>query len=279
MRSMPTTLRALVLACLAMVAIGAGDAAAPQPVRVKDVSWCRLDDGRPAMLVRFVVDREWHMYWMNPGDSGAPPTAKAALPDGWRLGAPIWPRPRVQRTDGETLYVHEGEWGWLLPVEGPEPRAVPDAPIELSLSWMVCKTSCTVGKASVRVPPPAGTLMAPPESVGGSPFPLALGPDDSCTVSRERLRIRCRARGRMSASFIQASDPGVGTEAEGAPVAVPVQDGFANLDLGLSVRPQDAQGKELGVSGLLLLGDRPNDPCVWIRRNIPESGSAGMQQP
>jgi DsbC/DsbD-like thiol-disulfide interchange protein len=279
MRGMIHPFRTVALACLALLALGAATDPAPQPVRVRDVSWCRLDDGRPAMLVRFVVQHEWHMYWMNPGDSGAPPTAKATLPEGWRLGTPIWPRPRVQRTDGETLFVHEGEWGWLLPVEGPQPRAVPDAPIELSLSWMVCRTSCTVGKNSIRVPPPAGTLVAPPESVGGAPFPLALGPDDSCTVSRDRLRIRCRARGRMSASFIQASDPGVSTEADGAPVSVPVQDGMANLDLSLSVRPQDAPGKELGVSGLLLLGDRPGDPCVWVRRNIPESVHPAPQQP
>jgi DsbC/DsbD-like thiol-disulfide interchange protein len=276
---MIASLRALALASLVLLAVGAGTNPAPHPVRVKDVSWCRLADGRAAMLVRFAVQREWHMYWMNPGDSGAPPTAKAALPAGWRLGAPIWPRPRVRRTVGETLFVHEGEWAWLLPVEGPQPRAVPDLPIELSLSWMVCKTSCTVGKVSVRVLPPAGTLAAPPESVGGSPFPLDLGPEDSCSVSRDRLRIRCRARGRMSASFIQAADPGVSTGAEEAPVSVPVQDGVANVDLPLSVRPQDAQGKELGVSGLLLLGDRPGDPCVWIRRIIPDSGLASPQQP
>jgi hypothetical protein len=83
----------------------------------------------------------------------------------------------------------------------------------------------------------------------------------------------------MSACFIQAADPGVSIEADGAPVSVPVKDGVANLDLSLSVRPQDAQGKELGVSGLLLLGDRPNDPCVWIRRNIPDSGPVAPQQP
>lgn len=279
MRDMIHALRTVALACVALLALGAATDPASQPVRVRDVSWCRLDDGRPALLVRFVVQHEWHMYWMNPGDSGAPPTAKATLPEGWRLGAPIWPRPRVQRTDGETLFVHEGEWGWLLPVEGPQPRAVPDAPIELSLSWMVCRTSCTVGKASIRVPPPVGTLVAPPESVGGSSFPLALGPDDACTVTRERLRIRCRARGRMSAMFIQASDPGVSTEADGAPVSVPVQDGMAKLDLGLLLHPQDAPGKELAVSGLLLLGDRPGDPCVWVRRNIPESVLPATQQP
>lgn len=269
MHAMNTLVRCGVATLFVLLALGADGDSAPKPVRVKDVSWCRLEDGRPAMLVRFAVDRGWHMYWMNPGDSGAPPTAKATLPEGWRLGAPIWPRPRVQRTDGETLYVHEGEWGWLLPVEGPQPRATPDAPIELALSWMVCRTNCMVGKDSVRVPPPVGTLAPAPESVGGASFPTSMGPDDLCEVSRDRLHVRCRARGRMSASFIQAVDPGVSASPEGTPVPVPVKDGTAEAELPLTVRPQDADGKELGVSGLLLLGDLPGDPCVWIRRKLP----------
>jgi DsbC/DsbD-like thiol-disulfide interchange protein len=278
------TLLCLAVAALSVHAVEAtrGDADA-QPVRVKDVSWCRLDDGRPAMLVRFAVDHDWHMYWTNPGDSGAPPTAKATLPEGWRLGSPIWPRPRVQRTDGETVYVHEGEWGWLLPVEGPQPRAMPERPIDLSLSWMACRRNCVVGRASVRVPPPVGTVAARPESVGGSPFPVEPQAEDAVTVAPDRLRIRCRARGRMSASFIQATNPGVAATEDGAPVAVPIRDGIAEAELPLVVRPQDADGKELAISGLLLLGDRPTDPCVWIRRAIPAavqtSAPASAQQP
>ena len=277
MHAMTTLLRSLAAACLALLAAGAEPA--PAPVRVKDVSWCRLDDGRAAMLVRFAVERGWHMYWMNPGDSGAPPTAKAALPEGWRLGVPIWPRPRVQRTDGETLFVHEGEWGWLLPVEGPVARAAPEHPFELSLSWMVCRTNCVVGKATVRVTPPPGTLAPRPESVGGSPFPLALGAEDVCAATRDRLRLRCSARGRMSAMFIQAVDPGVTASVEGEPLPVPVKDGVAEADLPLVAQPQDAAGKELAISGVLLLGDLPSDPCVWIRRNVPAAATQPAGQP
>jgi thiol:disulfide interchange protein DsbD len=279
MRTMTSLARIALGALLALVTLGAGTDPAPNPVRVRNVSWCRLQDGRAAMLVRFIVDRGWHMYWMNPGDNGAPPTAKAELPEGWRLGAPIWPRPRVQRTDGETVYIHEGEWGWLLPVEGPQARATPDVPIELSLHWMACRTNCVVGKASVRVAPPAGTIAPAPESVGDSPFPLQLGPEDACSVTSDRLRIRCRARGRMSARFVQAVDPGVSAGDEGQPNPVPVKEGVAEVELPLVVRPQDANGKELGVSGVLLLGDLPGDPCVWIQRKLAGEMPPPSQQP
>jgi hypothetical protein len=35
----------------------------------------------------------WHTYWLNPGDSGEPPTIDWALPAGWRAGPIVWPLP------------------------------------------------------------------------------------------------------------------------------------------------------------------------------------------
>ena len=242
-------------------------------VRVEGVSWQRLADGRPALLVRFEVKPEWHMYWMNPGDSGAPPTAKADLPEGWRLGEPIWPRPRVQETDGETLFVHEGKWGWLVPVEGPTARALPDFPIELKLRWMVCRLNCTVGSTQVRVPVAVGEPSPPPVEVGGASFPLALSGDDRVAVEGGTLRVDCGARGKVSARFVQATDPGVSI-GERNPLPAAVTEGRAKLEAPLALKPQDALGKTLAVSGLLLLGDRPGDPCVWIHRGVPQSPPA-----
>lgn len=248
----------------------------PHPVRVAKVDWCRMPEGwgeGAALLVRFEVERHWHMYWMNPGESGAPPVARASLPAGWRLGQPIWPRPHLQQTDGEVLFVHEGTWGWIVPVESDQAGAVPDFPVQLDLNWMVCKQSCTVGKTSVRVPAPVGTLPPCPPEVGGSPFPLRPGAGDEASVQDERLRLRCQARGRMSARFIQATDPGVQL-AEGSPAQVPVKEGVATLDAPLRVRAQDADGHALAVRGLLLLGDRPADPCLWIERKLPADANA-----
>jgi len=244
---------------------------APEPVRVVEANWCRMPEGLgggAAILVRFEVAREWHMYWMNPGDSGAPPRARATLPEGWRLGSPVWPRPRLQQTDGESIFIHEGTWGWLVPVQGKDAAASPDFPVTLAVEWMACRQTCMVGKATVRVPPPSGTLPACPTEVGGSPFPSPPDAGDEVSVRDGRLRMRLRAHGCMSARFVQATDPGVQLDA-GNPVDVPVQEGMATLDTPLLVRPQDADGHALAIRGLLLLGDRPRDPCVWIERKLP----------
>lgn len=262
---------------LALSLAPVGDDQGGEAVRVEGVAWHRLADGRPALLVRFEVKPEWHMYWMNPGDSGAPPVAKAELPEGWRLGEPIWPRPRVQQTDGETLLVHEGRWGWLVPVEGKTARALPDFPIDLKLRWMACRLQCVTGGTQVRVPPAVGEPSPPPE-VAGSSFPVACDAEDRVAVEARTLRIDCGARGRMSASFVQATDPGVSI-GERNPLPVPVAEGRARLEAPLAVRPQDSMGKPLAVRGLLMLGDRPGDPCIWIRRELADSRPAASSAP
>ena len=198
MRAM-RTIATLVFALASLLSLAGGDAA-PEPVQVLGVSWQRLADGRAALLVRFDVQRDWHMYWMNPGDSGGPPTVNAALPDGWKLGEPIWPRPVVQRLNGETLFVHEGEWGWLVPIEGASTRALPEFAIELRLSWMACKQACVVGRKTVKVEAPVGEPSPAPTHVGGSAFPLE-------PVSGEPASVQGRDRKstRLNSSHVSES--------------------------------------------------------------------------
>ena len=276
MRAMPAIV-SLLIAIAWLLPLAAGDAA-PEPVQVLDVSWQRLADGRAAMLVRFEVQRDWHMYWTNPGDSGAPPTAKATLPQGWKLGEPIWPRPVVQRLNGDTLFVHEGQWGWLVPIEGVAARAVPDFEIELRLSWMACKQACVVGRRTVKVSAPVGEPSPAPAQVGGNAFPVELVSGERATVEARTLRLNCDARGMASASFLQATDPGVSV-GERNPVPTTVRDGRVSLVQSLDVRPQDSLGKPLAVNGLLLLGEGRGDPCVWIHASVPQSATKPVVAP
>src|SRR5437016_12511754 len=43
--------------------------------------------------VHFVLERGWHIYWTNPGDSGQPPVFKWQMPAGFNVGEIMWPRP------------------------------------------------------------------------------------------------------------------------------------------------------------------------------------------
>src|SRR5580700_11278431 len=44
--------------------------------------------------LHFQLEKGWHIYWINPGDSGEPPRVKWQLPTGVTAGDPQWPTPR-----------------------------------------------------------------------------------------------------------------------------------------------------------------------------------------
>ena len=46
--------------------------------------------GQPVTVaLREAIRKEWHTYWVNPGDSGAPTEIKWHLPPGWEAGSKI----------------------------------------------------------------------------------------------------------------------------------------------------------------------------------------------
>ena len=59
--------------------------------------------------VRLRMDKGWHTYWVNPGDSGGATEVKWTLPDGVTIGALQWPVPEIYAVAGITTYVHHDE--------------------------------------------------------------------------------------------------------------------------------------------------------------------------
>jgi len=55
--------------------------------------------GKPVLLaLPFTVEKEWHLYWRNAGESGMPPSVKWTLPDGYTVGPLPFPLPRRDKT-------------------------------------------------------------------------------------------------------------------------------------------------------------------------------------
>src|SRR5579864_944263 len=58
--------------------------------------------GRPFQVgLHFQLEPGWHIYWINPGDSGEPPRVKWTLPAGYQAGPIQWPVP--QRIEDHSL--------------------------------------------------------------------------------------------------------------------------------------------------------------------------------
>ena len=57
----------------------------------------------------FQLDKGWHIYWQNPGDSGEPPKVQWQLPPGLVAGAIQWPPPTRLGGGAVVDYGYEGQ--------------------------------------------------------------------------------------------------------------------------------------------------------------------------
>src|SRR5437870_9144981 len=103
-----------------------------------------LVPGRPlAVALRLAMDRGWHSYWQNPGDSGLPTTIAWKLPGGVTAGPILWPAPSELRVGPLMNYGYEGEV--LLPSElsvAPDFLSGNSITLAARADWLVCKEIC-----------------------------------------------------------------------------------------------------------------------------------------
>jgi thiol:disulfide interchange protein DsbD len=95
------------------------------------------------VALRLKMERDWHTYWRNPGDSGLPTTLAWKLPQGVAAGPIEWPAPHLIRVGPLANFGYEGEVLLLTALS-----ASPDLPKSDSLrltaraDWLVCKEIC-----------------------------------------------------------------------------------------------------------------------------------------
>lgn len=101
--------------------------------------------------LRFTLDPGWHIYWLNPGDSGGPPDVHWQLPAGMMVGPLEWPVP--QRIDAGDFVNYGYLHTVVLPARLVVAAGVPAAPavIRASIRWLVCRDLCVSGQGSVEL--------------------------------------------------------------------------------------------------------------------------------
>jgi DsbC/DsbD-like thiol-disulfide interchange protein len=113
--------------------------------------------------LRFDLEKGWHIYWVNPGDSGEPPRVKWDLPGGITAGAIAWPTPRRLGTTSIVDYGYEGTVTIIVPVHVATSLPVgTSARIGAEVKVLVCREMCIPAKTqfSLTVPIKPGTPAA-----------------------------------------------------------------------------------------------------------------------
>jgi len=119
--------------------------------------------GRPFKLaVHFKMLDGWHVYWLNPGDSGTEPQITWKLPDGFTVGAPEWPVPQRFDKPPFATFGHENELLLAHRVSVPDTVATDSTlTFEAEVSWLVCKEICIAQDGVLRLELPVVTGEAP----------------------------------------------------------------------------------------------------------------------
>lgn len=170
------------LAAAASLALGLSTSAQAAPVKTGHVTLDLVAQtqgvnpgGKVVVALSQDIQAEWHTYWRNSGDSGAPTELKWTLPAGWSAGEMVWAPPTRQPTGPLMNYGYTGHV--LLPVTltAPKSAKVGDS-VELKAhaSVLVCADVCVPEDADLTLTLPVVEGAPPQDPVHGSTIATAL---------------------------------------------------------------------------------------------------------
>ena len=97
--------------------------------------------GEKALIaMRFRCDPHFHIYWQNPGDAGQAPTVEWQELSGTKVGAFIWPGPKLIDQSGVMNFVYEDETLLLMEVDVPS-NAKGTLTFKGKAEWLECDDS------------------------------------------------------------------------------------------------------------------------------------------
>lgn len=117
------------------------------------------------VALRLEMDPHWHVYWINPGDTGLVPQVEWDLPEGFEVGPLQFPTPVKIPTPPLVSYGYEGELFLVATMKAPESLKVGETVrFNASASWLVCQEACIPGDALLALELPVtdvGESLAP----------------------------------------------------------------------------------------------------------------------
>lgn len=95
--------------------------------------------------VKFTIEKDWHTYWINPGDAGLPTQVELELPNGWIAADLIFPVPNKIKFGEFANYGYEKEVLHVLPITVAPNADTGNVKINALVKFLVCKEECLTG--------------------------------------------------------------------------------------------------------------------------------------
>jgi thiol:disulfide interchange protein DsbD len=111
------------------------------------------------LALRLKSEKDWHVYWRNPGDSGIATSLSWTLPEGVTAGDIEWPYPHRLSLGDIVNYGYSEETLHLVPLTLPSAWPT-DQPVAMNAKakWLVCKDICIPGSADLSLTLPVSDV-------------------------------------------------------------------------------------------------------------------------
>lgn len=103
----------------------------------------------PWIGLRLELEKDWHTYWKNPGDSGLPTKVQWTLPKGWKISEPKWEVPSRIPMPPLTNFGFSNETLLAFELLIPKEATKGDYYLSGKASWLICKEECIPEKADL----------------------------------------------------------------------------------------------------------------------------------
>lgn len=104
------------------------------------------------VMVKFTIQPGFHLYWKNPGESGAPPQISWTLPSGIQAGEVLWPTPSRIEVDHTVLFGYSNECDLLVLMKADDDLQSPSQiDLQADVSWVACGSVCIPGKEHLQL--------------------------------------------------------------------------------------------------------------------------------
>ena len=114
------------------------------------------------VALREIIRKDWHTYWVNPGDSGAPTTIDWHLPPGWTATPPQFPYPMRLPVGPLMNFGYENEVVLLSQITAPKDEAAGEnATLEADVMWLVCSDVCIPEETKLSLILPVAAAAPP----------------------------------------------------------------------------------------------------------------------
>ncbi len=116
--------------------------------------------------ILFDIERGWHIYWINPGDSGLATRVKFSAPGRFTVGPLLWPTPQeFDQPGGLRGFGYEDSVMLSALVQAPA-RLEGSAPaaVRADVGWLACAAICVHGRATLEAKLPVGRRFQPANS-------------------------------------------------------------------------------------------------------------------